>query len=214
MPKEKKQGVLPWASAGGGGGSGGGGGAASSGGKHSSTPSSSKHAAKRSKQANRLMKIQQDGPPSRNGKRMGLTIEWVLHMAYKIWCSKDIRRKAHVKSVLETGPELGGLKPYEKFGQSPNLAGEAASRIDEAARRAQVAKEMKGQIAEVTAGAAADKLKVFICPAAAQPEKVASDGRDGGVASERPAAATTTDATAPGSEVAAMEVGADGAAAL
>jgi hypothetical protein len=106
-----------------------------------------------------LMKFQQDGPSSRNGKRTGLTIEWGLEMAYKIWCSKDIPRKVHVKSVLETDPELEGLKPFEKFGQSPNLAGEAASKIDEAARRAQVANVMKGQIAEVTAEAAADKLK-------------------------------------------------------
>jgi hypothetical protein len=104
-----------------------------------------------------LLYIQQNGPTSRNGVCTGMTNEWVLKTAYKIWCSADIKRKIHATNVLPSDPDLEGLKPYEKFGQSP-FSGEAATRINEEIARATAAKERKESVAELDAAAAKDKL--------------------------------------------------------
>jgi hypothetical protein len=86
-----------------------------------------------------------------------MTNEWFLGQLTKSGAALMSSANIHVTNVLSSDPDLEGLKPYEKFGQSP-FSGEAATRINEEIARATAAKERKESVAELDAAAAKDRL--------------------------------------------------------
>jgi hypothetical protein len=106
-----------------------------------------------------LMMIKLNGPTSEAGKATGLTHEWLMETAFKIFQTKEVHRKIDVvqrRHVVVN--DLPDLKPRADFGRGPHTTKAAADIIEARLAKAAAAQRRKEEAAQIASGAAQDQL--------------------------------------------------------
>jgi CRISPR/Cas system-associated exonuclease Cas4 (RecB family) len=98
--------------------------------------------------------------------RSGLTREWLLDTAYKVFVSSECARKitkAQRKHVHAT--ELMGIKPRSNFGRCPDLTEGSADSNEAAMGKAEAAKKRKELASESAREQLAEDMPLAVEPA-------------------------------------------------